>query len=356
MRSHPLLRLRAGKNAFDHIKRNGLSQSDISAVASAAGGPKWFTAYGLTRYIIGDFLKDNKQEIDFIGASVGSWQMLAALTRDPSAAIDRLRNTYANHVYEKELDPEEISNSCKYFIESVIGGQYDQVLHESDKRNLHVIVSRGKGILSSHSKWLQGIGFTGSFLGNAVSRNTMNWTAERYVFSNKDVLPFDAETDLINTTHSKLTKENLVRVLQASGTIPFMMKPQFDLPGERKGAYWDGGLTDYHISLPFNKPVVLLPHFYSFVYAGWFDKKLPYNRYASEENMSNVLLISPTDKYVQSLPEGRISEMADAKRFGFDQEKRIAYWMEISERSLELGEALKEMISSGTIAQCIEEY
>jgi len=136
-----------------------------------------------------------------------------------------------------------------------------------------------------------------------------------------------------------------------------MMLPQYDLPNVRKGAYWDGGLTDYHISLPFRKDgIVLLPHFYPFVYAGWFDKKLPWKRYASVENMCNVLLISPSEAYVNSLPQKRISEMADAKRFGEDQEGRVNYWMEISERSLELGEAFKKAVQDGSIHDIVELY
>ncbi|NND32117.1 MAG: patatin-like phospholipase family protein, partial [Saprospiraceae bacterium] len=78
----------AGDEAYIRIKEQGLSAHDIYGVVAAAGGPKWFTTYGLMRSIIADFLESVTHPIHFMGSSVGAWQVTAALTNDPGAALD----------------------------------------------------------------------------------------------------------------------------------------------------------------------------------------------------------------------------------------------------------------------------
>ena len=282
--------------------------------------------------------------------------MTAALTSDPIAAIDRLRSAYANYIYDEEINPVEITKACKHFISEMIGDEVKHIL-EHDRRHIHVVTARGKGLLSSKHKALLYTGFGMSFLGNAGSRNSLRYSAERTLFSNFNGLPYDNEEDSLPTIQHSLTKENLIPALQASGTIPFMMQQQYGVPGGKKGAYWDGGMTDYHISLPYSiEGFVLHPHFYPFVYQGWFDKLLPWKRYASKDHMSKVILISPSDSFVNSLPRKRIAEMKDAQFYGLDQDKRIEYWNQIADRSLELGQALKNLIESGRLMEVVERY
>lgn len=351
-----LLRIRAGREAYEHIQRHGLQPSDIGAVVAAAGGPKWFNVYGLTRSILGAFLRDTIHPIHFLGASVGSWQMTAALTDDPAAAIDRLRDAYANHIYDEKLDATEITAACRIFIQRLIDDQCSNII-EHPSRILHVVTSRGKGLLSSKSKTLLAPAFGFSYLSNVASRKALRLTAERTIFSTDTVLPFDTEVDELPTIQQRLTSDNLLPALQASGTIPFMMEQQYTIPLATPGAYWDGGMTDYHIALPYNiKGLVLHPHFYSFVYPGWFDKKIPWNRHASKATMSKVILLSPSEAFVDSLPLQRLAEMKDAQYFGKEQDKRVHYWNTIADRSLALGEEFLDLVSSGRLAEIVEAY
>jgi hypothetical protein len=39
--------------------------------------------------------------------------------------------------------------------------------------------------------------------------------------------------------------------LQASCSIPFVLRAVHDIPGAPPGAYWDGGITDYHLHLDY---------------------------------------------------------------------------------------------------------
>lgn len=348
--------LRAGASAYGRIKKEGFTPEMVSGVVAAAGGPKWFTTYGLVRYVIGDLLAGTTQPIGFLGSSVGSWQMAAALTKDPVASIDRLKTLYCETTYSDKPDEREVSEACKKMIEYAIDGQFEAIMNHPN-RSLQVVTARGKGLLSNPNKIVRGAGFAFSFLTNVAGRHHLSKTAERVIFKTKGELLYDIEDDILPTTSVELNKDNLVAALRASGTIPFLMAPISDISGAPKGYYWDGGMTDYHVSLPYHHDgIIIHPHFLPYVLPGWFDKKLPKRRRANEDMMSNVLLVTPSESYVNSLPRKQISDMKDLEFFGLDQEARISYWDEIAERSLELGEELKDLITSGELANRVLPY
>lgn len=348
--------IRAGHEAFHNIKKNGLPLTSIKGVVAAAGGPKWFTTYGLTRYIVADLLAKASHELHFLGASVGSWQMASALTSDPGSAIDRLQHKYCNWVYSEKPDSKEVSEACKQMILNMLHDEANFILRHPS-RKLHVFTSRGKGWLGSENVLLRGLGFAYAFSSNAVHRKYINTTAERVVFTTGDNLPYEINRDILKTSVSNLTEQNLLSVLRASGSIPFVMEHIADIHGAKPGIYWDGGMTDYHFSLPFNVDgIILQPHFLPYVLPGWLDKKIPWNRKAPPDLMSKVLLISPSEQFVNSLPLKRISDMKDFNHFGHNQEGRINYWREISQRSKELGEELKDLIERDRISDVILPY
>ena len=75
----------------------------------------------------------------------------------------------------------------------------------------------------------------------------------------------------------QLSEANFNAALQASCSIPFVLKAIHNIPGAPPGAYWDGGITDYHLHLnyasipdtPGDPALVLYPHFQSSVIPGW---------------------------------------------------------------------------------------
>ena len=354
--SKGIVAIRAGKEAYARIKNEGLHPEMISGVAAAAGGPKWFTTYGLSRYILGDFLAGANQELHFLGASVGAWQMAAGLTNNPKDALDRLRATYAGYIYDEVPSPKSIEQACHQIITDMLHDQKDHVLRHPT-RSLHVITARGKGWLGHDYKYTKGLGFVFSFVLNALSRKLLNVTSERFVFSTGERIPYNVDNDILNTFRAQLSPANLEQALLGSGSIPFVSPGVNDIIGAPDGKYWDGGFTDYHISLPYDtEGLILHPHFFPFVYAGWFDKKLPWNRIAISSNMSKAILIHPTSQFIKSLPNREMSDMKDFYSFGTDQKGRMEYWMEISERSLALGEELKILIESGDIESVMELY
>lgn len=347
---------RAGREAFELIEKFGFSPEMVKAVVSAAGGPKWFTTYGLTRFIIGDLLNSVAHPIHYMGSSVGSWQMTAALTSNPSEAIDRLQKAYATSTYSDIPDAREISRVCEQIIKSMLSSETSSIVNNANK-HLHIITSRGKGLLGSNGSMTKSLGFAYSYVGNAVKRKYLERTVERVIFSNNGDLPYDTQTDILPSRIVSLDENNLLPALRASGAIPFMMEGIQNISQGPEGTYWDGGLTDYHIAFPYVLDgIVLHSHFLPYVLQGWFDKKLPRNRRATAEQMSKVLLITPSEEYVKSLPRKQISDMKDFKYFGLDQEARIQYWTEISLRSGELGDEFKSIIEAGRLQEVIQPY
>jgi len=305
--------LRAGAAAYQQIQKEGLSSEHIYGVVAAAGGPKWFTTYGLVRYLISDFLDGADQDLHFLGASVGSWQMATGLAEDPGGAIDRLRHSYATSIYASaNPSRQDISEVCHEIIRAAVEPDIDHILSHAT-RTLEIVTARGKGWLAHDSDIKKGIGFGYGFMSNAVGRRHLDKVSERVVWHHGDELIYEESRDILPTTKVRLDKSNLIPALRASGTIPYMMKPLKDLPGGPIGTYWDGGFTDYHISLPYKRGIVLHPHFLPYVLQGWMDKKLPYQRTASAEFMDDVLLITPSSSYVDTLPRKQISDMKDFK-------------------------------------------
>ena len=351
------VRIIAGPRAFSLIRREGLDPQRIYGLAAAAGGPKWFTTYGLMKYVISELIASVDHPIHLIGASVGSWQMAAASSSDPASAIDRLKLTYCEHIYSDKPDAAEISNACKLIVENTIRGEISYIL-DNEKRPLHVLATRLKGTSAMNNMVYQGGVLGIGALANAFARRHMNIAFERSVFSSSDHLPYYHGTDDLTTYPYPLTPDNIVSALHASGAIPFVMNGVYHIDEAKNGAYWDGGITDYHMAFPFKAKdqFVILPHFTPKILAGWFDKKLPWTRIASTENMSDVIVVCPSEEYIASLPKGMIAQMQDFYDFGPDQEGRIRYWNEICSRSLELAEDLRQLITSGKIADVVELY
>jgi hypothetical protein len=193
-------------------------------------------------------------------------------------------------------------------------------------------------------------------LKNFIGRKYLSKEVHRSIFSTGSKLPYNIEEDVLPTFQYHLDKNNYLDALQASGAIPLIMNGVPDISGAANGIYWDGAMTDYHISLPYHhhKGLVLVPHFYDKILSGWFDKKMPWYRRPAEINLDNVLLLSPSKEFVASLPLKRIPEMNDFKRFGSNQKARRNYWMEIADRSEILAEEFEQLINQGTLVDRLE--
>ena len=144
----------------------------------------------------------------------------------------------------------------------------------------------------------------------------------------------DYRTDVV-----ALSPANLQPSLLASCSIPFWLDAVRDIPGAPPGAYWDGGITDYHLHLNYasmnhcatpdtpgvDRALVLYPHFQKTVIPGWLDKALKH-RHRATVHLDNVVLLSPRPEWVCTLPGGKLPDRNDFKHHGDDVAGRVAVW------------------------------
>lgn len=153
---------------------------------------------------------------------------------------------------------------------------------------------------------------------------------ERVVFSSGGAaLPFGTRD--YRTRQVALSQANFNAALQASCSIPFVLQAIHDIPGAPRGAYWDGGITDYHLHLDYQPPqgrgagIVLYPHFQKAVVPGWLDKGLRW-RHRATRFLDNMVVLAPDPHWVKTLPNGKLPDRHDFVRYGADLQARVKAW------------------------------
>lgn len=331
------LRLYAGPKALQHIRDHGLAPGHVGTVPGAAGGPKGLILGPLDRFLFGDWLSRSGQSVDLIGASIGAWRVATACLRDPVEALTRLEREYIAQRYElppgqKRLTADQISAGFAANLQHFYGGRVNEVLGHPRYR-LHVVTSRGRRLLSRDGRWRTPAGYLGAYVANACNRAALGGWLERVVFSTLDAtgavahLPFD--TADLHTRQVALHSGNFMRALQASCSIPFVLRPVSDIPDAPPGVYWDGGITDYHLHLRYrhreDAPIVLYPHFQKAVVPGWLDKAWRH-RHRATPALDWMLVLAPDPAWVRGLPNGKLPDRTDFSRYGMDVDARSRVW------------------------------
>ena len=359
------LRLYAGPIARRHIEQNGLRPQDIGVVPGAAGGPKGLILGPLDRFVFGQWLPQSAQTVHLVGASIGAWRMATACLREPVQAFERLERDYIHQHYEvqpgkKGPSADFVSEKFGESLKAFYGCRINEVLQHPRYR-LHVMTSHGRHVLGREHPIGTPLGYLAAFLTNVASRKAMGTWLERVVFSVTvsdepgapcEPLPF-ATIDY-RSRQVMLTSENFNPALQASCSIPFVLRSVHDIPGAPPGAYWDGGITDYHLHLDYahaprsdstaGAGLVLYPHFQQAVVPGWLDKRLKW-RHGATDFLDNVLLLAPTPEWVQSLPNGKLPDRSDFTHYGNDLPGRVKVWTAAAKASEQLADELQEWLA-----------
>ena len=337
------LRIYAGPRARDHIARHGLAPQDVRVVPGAAGGPKGLILGPLDRFLFGQWLAGSTHEVHLVGASIGAWRMATACLDDPVAGFATLERDYIRQHYElapgqKRPAPEFVSEQFGANLRAFYSGKIARVLAHPRYR-LHVVTARGRHVLGREHRLRTPLGYLGAFVTNSVHRKAMGAWLERVVFSAPGAeLPF--ATQDYRTRRVALTEENFQPALQASCSIPFVLRSVHDIPGAPPGAYWDGGITDYHLHLNYHsmgEGLVLYPHFQKAVVPGWLDKALKW-RHGATHFLDNMVLLAPDPAWVRSLPNGKLPDRTDFTRYGNDLAARMQAWNAAVGASAQLAE------------------
>jgi hypothetical protein len=327
------LRIYAGPSARAHIAHAGLKPSDVGIVPGAAGGPKGLILGPLDRYLFGEWLERTDHPVHLVGASIGAWRMATACLKDPLPAFERLERDYIAQDYalppgRKTPTAAHVSQRFGENLKSFYGGRIGEVLSHPRYR-LHIVTARGRHMLSREHRIGTPLGYLGAFLTNTVHRKAMGAFLERVVFSTPrtDVLPFDTRD--YATRQVALTDDNFSPALQASCSIPFVLQAVHDIPGAPPGAYWDGGITDYHLHLNWRAGqgagIVLYPHFQKAVVPGWLDKGLKW-RHAPTAFLDHTVVLAPDPGWVARLPNAKLPDRNDFPRYGTDLAARMKAW------------------------------
>ncbi len=314
------IELYAGAQALEEIQRQGLSAERIKLIVGASGGPKWLMLSRLDQYISGQFLNKASQPISLIGSSVGAWRMACYAKQNPLETFKEFEALYLDQEYADPITPQAIT----VFVEQILNALFHKdgcldVAHNA-LRKLHVVAVRNRRLLSSSHSVVQALSLFTAAAGNIFSPKIVEALYPRVLISQHGSYePYGFKPETI-----KLTAQNLTQALTASGAIPVVLEPS-KISGGKDRLHWDGGMVDYHFSGPFNVQdgLVFYPHFFPKLTPGWFDKGLPWRK-VTAENYTNVVMLTPSQEFIKSLPYGKIPDRKDF--VNLSNQDRKTYW------------------------------
>jgi len=365
------LQIYAGPRARAHLVAHGLSPAHVGVIPAAAGGPKGLILGPLDRFIFGQWLPQSSQPVALVGASIGAWRMATACLDHTVAAFGRLERDYIHQHYElpagqKRVPAQQVSAQFGSSLQQFYGGRIGEVLGHP-RYQLHIMTSHGRRFLErEHPLWTP-LGYAAAFVSNAVQRRALGGWLERVVFSAQGAaLPF--ATDDFATLQCALNEGNFMAALQASCSIPFVLHAVHDIAGAPRGAYWDGGITDYHLhlryaGLPNAAPqlgereaagagIVLYPHFQQAVVPGWLDKSLK-SRHRATSALDSMVLLAPRADWVQSLPNAKLPDRTDFSRYGNDLASRVKAWTTATSAAQQMADEFAAWLDAPDMAQVL---
>jgi hypothetical protein len=360
------LEIYAGPTARSMLEQHGLLPEHIRTIAAAAGGPKGLLLGPLDRFLFGQWLVRSEHPIDLVGASIGAWRMATACLDDAKAGFLRLEYDYIHQHYalergQKRPTAQFVSDTFGKNLSAFFTGHIHEVL-DNPRYRLHMVTSRGRHVLKTEHPLRTPLGYMGAFLTNAIHRKSMGMWLDRVVFSaaggerggarsamNMAPLPF--ATGDYPTRQVALNAGNFKQALQASCSIPFVLRSVPDIPGAPRGAYWDGGITDYHLHLNYaakarnnTRPaIVLYPHFQRSVVPSWLDKGLKW-RHRSTPFLDNMILLAPNPEWVKTLPNRKLPDRNDFIHYGSDLNARVKAWTTAVSASQQLADQFAQWL------------
>lgn len=349
------LTIRAGPRALEKIRSHGLDPAMVEIVPGAAGGPKGLGIAGLDRAILGEWLPSAPRVRHLIGSSIGAWRFAAACCPDPVKALAEFARLYTEQSYPPRPSRRFVSQAAREMLGTLFRGRESEVLGNEWHR-LHILTVRGRWPLTRDSSLHTSLGFGLAALANAIGRRHLARFIDRTVFLDaRDRPPFMAvgglaaaaapplRFDAFHTHMVTLRPENLGDALLASASIPMVLEGVLNIAHAPAGVYWDGGIIDYHLHLPYHhaEGIVLYPHFTDRIIPGWLDKGMPWRR-ARGQWLDNVVVVAPSTEYIAKLPNAKLPDRKDFARYVKDDAARKAAWRTAIGESERLAEDFME--------------
>ncbi|MCP4349882.1 MAG: patatin-like phospholipase family protein [Desulfobacterales bacterium] len=343
----------AGTKAIKIIQDQGLKLSRVKVLAGASGAAKFLVLTGIDRVLMSQF-KQRTDPLYLIGTSIGAFRMAAYCQKNPLDALEKLEREYIAQHYDSWPARKEVTEESWRILNTYIDDNDIEYIINHPFMRISFLSNKCKGLLKSENLLFQGLGFMLAYGVNRLNRDRLSFFFERALFCDSEKRPPFASMDQFPLSIFHLTKSNFKTALLSSGSIPIAMQGISDISGV-PGVFRDGGIIDYHLDIPFlpnEDGIVLYPHFYGHITPGWFDKSL--NRKPDKKNVENVVLVAPSDKFVDSLPFGKIPDRKDFKTFSEKYTERVEYWKKVVEKNKILGDEFFEAIESGRIKEIIK--
>lgn len=333
----------AGRKAAAQLAENGWKPELFSLLLGASGGPKWLILSHLDRVLFGDFLQRSEHQFSVMGSSIGCWRHACLTMADPVAALERFETNYLLQDYRARPSPAEVSKASLDILKLVLGDKGASQLVDHPRISTHIVTARGRGPAASSSAGIMASAMGAAALGNAFSRRALKLAFQRVVFHTGKLPRPQLSLHDFESCFATLDENNVAAALHASGSIPFVLTGERDIPHAPPGQYWDGGIIDYHFDLTqfCGEGLMLYPHFSASITPGWFDKHLPWRR-TTLQALDNLVLLCPSEAFVAGLPHGKIPDRSDFSRFTFDE--RTQYWQACIEQNKALAEEFSELI------------
>lgn len=317
---------------------------------AAAGGPRWIALYAFDKYLAEHWFHDRIEPLHLVGSSSGAWRMLCHALPDTLDAFDRFLDYYINQSYDTLPPPEVVSSGLDRVVSGILGeNTAADLLHNQTKRLFVIAALCHTGRLTKRQQQFY---FGKLGLKNALSRNLLKSDVERIIFTNtadQSVICKDEFT----TQYLQYTDEHIVHMLRSTGTLPFLMHPVDSIPS-LDGVLWDGAIIDYQIGLDYTTDgLVLFPHYMDTLSQGYFDQYLPYRKFNGDV-LDKMIMISPSQAYIASLPNQKISDSSDWKAYIGKNPERISYWKTVAARGQEIVAEFDNLYQTGQLIDVIE--
>jgi len=289
-------------------------------------------------------------------------KLAAAAQTDCSTSLLQLADAYANQRYGHDVSVDAVSRETRKVFDIALDKTRQHSLLNQTRYRYYCSAVHCKGLLASPNGKAQVAGMLSGAARAALGKPWLAGSFERVIFGPED----DAAGQLIAadgtpTHYVNLTESNVLDAITASGSIPVYMKSVSMQSADREQLILrDGGLLDYHpIASNFVVPsngIVLYPHFYPTLTEGWFDKHFPWRRkhQLSERTIENTLLITPSETYINLLPNAKIPGREDFKTYYRQDDVRIGYWREAIEQSKRLGDAWLDIAERNAWGEVLE--
>lgn len=350
------IRIKAGPKIYQIIKDGGFNFDSVSTYFGPAVGPRWLVASGFDLTLLSGGFLGRVKPVQLVGSSAGAFRFAAWIQPEAIKSYHKLMNAYIEMKYTKQDTPETLLEKITGIVNEYLEDDALPFALANKKYRLVIITARARGLVAFQNTAIQKLGLATCFVLNYFSRNNIHKFAERVVFYNASKPPAFCLKSYFRGSYVPLNEVNFKYAVLASGAIPLVIGGVRDIYGAPRGVYRDGGLIDYHLTHQFaarENEIALFFHHQERIIPGWLDKNIK-RREPEPYTLNNVLMVFPSQSFIENLPGGKVPERTDLVTFINDQETRIKNWRKAVELSAPLGEDFLELVESGKIRDVVE--